>query len=234
MSIKISNVGTRGLRLGEGVTTTPDLELLAGNYIASAGGYYAGANILVNGKEYAIIIEPDHDKVTKRQWKTTQTATPLANSTFNGRANTQALVDAGINIHPAAKYCVELTKNGFNDWHLPSPDELEVIYRYLKPTTYTPNYTTSLGLHGSNTNGYNPSTNPVGSAYTASSPSQTDVVEFMEGGSQAFNASSYYWSSMNYATNASFSWFQNFDTGIQFYSSKTSTYFVAAVRWVEL
>ena len=231
MAVKIYNVGVSNIKIREqGVFTAPELITDAGKYIESAGGYYAGANIIVGSKEYAIIVAPKElgEYNGTIQWKTSNTATSGANSTYNGKANMDAIEAAGISGHPAAEYCANLNINGFNDWHLPAPDELEVCYRYLKPTTQS-NYTDGRSLHTA-TNGTNPNSNPVGSGYTSGSPSRTGVSEFQNGGSQEF-APTVYWTSMEYT---SYSWIQSFYNGNQLTTTKASSYRSRAVRWLEV
>ena len=231
MAVKIYNVGVSNIRIREqGVFTAPELVTDAGLYIESAGGYYAGANIIVGSKEYAIIVAPKElgEYNGTLRWKTIQTSTIGANSPFDGKSNMSAIEAAGLSIHPAAEYCANLDINGFNDWHLPSPDELEICYRYLKPTSQS-NYTVLRELHSA-TNGTNPNSNPAGSGYTSGDPSQTGVIDFQGGGSQAFEET-YYWTSMEY--NFSYSWRQYFYNGDRTYNYKTGSIRVRAVRWLE-
>ena len=230
MAVKIYNVGVSNIKIREqGVFTAPELITDAGLYIESAGGYYAGANIIVGSKEYAIIIAPKELGETVLQWKTSTSVTSGANSTYDGKANMAAIEVAGLSIHPAAQYCANLDINGFNDWHLPAPDELEVGYRYLKPTTIS-NYTYSRPLHNA-VNGTNPNSNPVGSGYTSGSPSLTGVSDFQSSGSQVFETT-YYWTSMEYSS--SNSWIQYFNYGTQTYGNKANSYRLRAVRWLEV
>jgi hypothetical protein len=140
-----------------------------------------------------------------------------------------AIEAAGISDHPAAQYCANLDINGFNDWHLPAPDELEICYRYLKPTAQS-NYTSSISLHNA-TNGTNPNSTPVGSGYTSGSPSQTGVSDFQSGGSQAFEPT-YYWTSMEYSS--TYSWVQLFSIGGQYGNTKELSVRLRAVRWLEV
>ena len=88
------------------------------------GGYYMGTD----GTYYYVCapISGQYDGVLK--WKTTLTTTTGATSTTDGYANTAAMVTAGINDHPAGKFCVDLTINGYSDWYLPSKDELNLLY----------------------------------------------------------------------------------------------------------
>ena len=232
MAVKIYNVGVSNIKIREqGVFTAPELVTDAGKYIESAGGYYAGANIIVGSKEYAIIIAPKElgEYNGTIQWKTSNTSTSGATSTYDGKANMSAIEAAGLSVHPAAQYCANLNINGFNDWHLPSPDELEICYRYLKLGTNS-NETSTKVLHNA-TNGTNPNSNPIGSGYTSGSPSQTGIIEFQSGGSQAFDGT-YYWTSMEYSSSSS--WYQIFNTGAQNYASKTNNFRSRAVRWLEV
>jgi len=50
----------------------------------------------------------------------------------SGQANTRSLVDRLGNDHYAAKYCDDLVLNGYDDWFLPSRDELGLMYTNLK------------------------------------------------------------------------------------------------------
>ena len=233
MAVKIYNAGLNNIRIRENqVFTTPELITGAGKFIESAGGYYAGGNILVGGKEYAIIIAPKElgEYNGTIQWKTSRTVTSGVTSTYNGKANMDAIIAAGLSSHPAAQYCANLDINGFNDWHLPAPDELEICYRFLKPVTQN-NSTYNNTLHNA-TNGTNPNSNPVGSGYTSGSPSRTGVSDFQDGGSQSFETT-YYWTSMEYSS--ANPWIQSFNYGSQSYGySKTNSSRLRAVRWLEV
>ena len=59
-----------------------------------------------------------------------------ATSTWDGYTNTKNLcLNQGLSEqHPAANFCNKLNIDGYCDWYLPSRDELEFIYFYLKPT----------------------------------------------------------------------------------------------------
>lgn len=233
MGVKIYSVFNKGIHVrGNGVFTAPELIADAGVYFESAGGYYAGGNIMVDGKEYALIIAPraEGQSSTTVEWKTSRSTTAGTNSTYNGRANTQAIIDAGLSDHPAAQFVTGLNIGGHNDWHLPSPDELEICYRYLKPLTLT-NSTSHNALHSAPV-GTNPNSNPVGNAYTTTDPSQTSVELFQVGGVEAFDDSSYYWASMEFGINGS--WSQNVVYGIPYGGYKTNSYWSRAVRWVEV
>lgn len=155
------------------------------------GGYYAG-NIRENGIDYALIVAPKSqggERLSGYPVVSDGSANGPTNSTYDGALNTAAMTDSKF---IAASFCRGLSINGYTDWYLPSLYELEICYRYLKPTTdtnagYNPNFQ------------YNPGQNPYAipptSAYTASNPSQCPTVTFKAGGSEAFTdkvyASSY-------------------------------------------
>lgn len=233
MTVRMYNAISKNIRIrSSGVFVAPELIADAGLNIENSGGYYAGGNIIVGDNEYAIIIAPkasgyffDHP-----QWKTNQTNTTGTFSTYDGKHNTQLLVDAGINNYPAAKLVHDLNVgggiSGFSDWHLPSPDELEVCHRYLKPNTQE-TISRSRGLHAGS-NGTNPNSNPLGVAYTSSYPVQTNSPDFQQGGSQTFGGG-FYWSSMEYSS--TIAWYQNFSNGDQLNVYLQYPYSVRAVRW---
>lgn len=107
-----------------------------GAFWPGQGGYYAGISSL----GYHVIVAPKSDEVT-RQWKTTSTDTPGCTDVFPYTKTAldyrAAAIAAGISDHPAQKWCVELTTNGFTDWCLPGPTEANVIDNNLNPNTTT-------------------------------------------------------------------------------------------------
>jgi len=160
------------------------------------GGFFAGLIHQADGL-YALIVAPKAEGETSGIWLETYTEIKGAASFFDGAANTVAMAEAG---SPLAKWAQALDIAGFKDWYLPARDELEIIYRYLKPTTET-NWCYR---------GDNPSSVPVGYPYTAQMPAQTETAIFQEGGEQAMEAS-LYWSSTQYSRyNA---WLQDFVDG---------------------
>lgn len=188
------------------------------------GGYYAG-KIVTGGVTYALIVAPKAqggEAGTTLSWKTSQTTTTGTDSINDGLANTNAMIAAGASAHPAANFCNNLSINGYNDWYLPAKDELEILYRYLKPTTNA-NDTGS---------GANTSSVPTTSNYTSGSPAQTSVTIFRAGNSEAF-VSNYYWSSTEYSS--TIGWTQRFTDGTQYYNLfKTTTFYVRGVRRIAI
>ena len=194
------------------------------------GGYFTGFN-RIQHCVYSIIVEPKslQDQLAI---KTVYSATLNTQSVNNGWANTASMND---NSHPAAQYCRTLTAGGYTDWYLPSRDELELCYRYLKPTANSnavysaKTFSGNLGL----ANGTNPTSIPPGRAYTATSPSQTIVTAFCSGSADAFEVGDY-WSSTEFSTSKISSLVHHFSDGRLYLDSKTSVNRVRAVRRVEI
>ena len=98
------------------------------------GGLYAG-RIFIGDQPFALIVAPkaegEHDET---KWIANYKDVPGALSYFDGMSNTKAMAEAGSQL---AKWALDLRIGGLDDWYLPSQDELEIIYRNLKPTTET-------------------------------------------------------------------------------------------------
>jgi uncharacterized protein (TIGR02145 family) len=204
----------------------------AGVYFSQYGGYYAGGNINVDGTEYAIFVAPKAGGEATLAWNTNDSIAG-AYSLYNGRLNTLRLADY---THPAAKFCSDLNLNGFDDWHLPSNDELEIMYRFLKPTT-DDNYTGQSISRGRNTkiNGVNPNSIPLEDGYTANDPSQTTATLFQEGNSEAFDTTQQYWtSSEEDQSGYDYALTIYFRNGYQTGRRKDLTANLRAVRWVQV
>lgn len=167
-------------------------------------------------------------------------------SLVNGWAATEAMRLAGNSTeYPAAHWARGLTIGGFNDWHIPARDVLELSWRNLKPTT-TANYTSPDrptgqgfdykrdGAYGdaANTHGTNNNSSPTGEAYTSSVPGQTAAAAFQTGGAEVYEfGSAHYWSSTEYSATAAWNqgWHSSFP-GHQNGDSKASAHRVRAVR----
>jgi hypothetical protein len=114
---------------------------------------------------------------------------------------------------------------GYNDWYIPAKNELEILYRNLKPDTVS-----NSTISGANANAVPPTGN-----YTAGSPAQTTVAIFQIGGSQAFIESgtvSYWSASQDSGGATNQAWRQPFRTGGQFLSTKDLTFYARAIRRV--
>jgi hypothetical protein len=159
------------------------------------GGYFGGliSHTADGNPTHALIVAPaatgatgtGYTLTTNLAWKTSDTSTAGTTSSFDGAANTAAMVAAGIANHPAAQFCTGLTIGGFNDWYFPSQLEKDIVYFNLKPTT-TSNAT------GTGTNAY--AVPPRTANFTAGNPAQTTVAAFQTGGAEAF-AAAIHWAS---------------------------------------
>jgi hypothetical protein len=185
-----------------------------------AGGFLAG-RIRVGDQVFALVVAPkeggEHDDVA---WSGSTKSVDGATSFFDGRANTEAMAAAG---SETAKWALGLTLGGFSDWYLPSRDELEILYRAFKPTKGE-NYCWR---------GDNPSSVPVGYAYSPDSPAQTRHKAFRAGKAEAFETT-WYWSSTQCAGDAECAWVQIFDDGYQAYDRKSSDARARVVRRVAI
>lgn len=141
------------------------------------GGYYFG-RVKVGTDTYALIVAPKSTEVSKAYKTTNVGIGTAARSNVDGFSNTG---NPGAT-YPAGNYCRALRTGGFSDWYHPAKNELELLYRNLKPTTGD-NYTMS---------GLNPDSVPPGDYYTAQNPAQTSAVLFKEGGSEALRPDGLY------------------------------------------
>ncbi len=227
------------LNLGaEGINETVALSLVAGAADggvvepsigdAYGGGYFAGyiSHTADGVATHRLIVAPaatgatgtGYTITTMLQCKTEASSTSGASSSFNGAANTAVMVTAGIDSHPAAKFCTELTIGGFSDWYLPARDELDIAYENLKPTTAS-------NITSSGINNYSVPKRTVNR--TTSVPGQVAVTAFQSGEPQAFQSTVNHWSSTQSSTA---SWRQIFSNGLLATSSKTSSLAVRAFR----
>ena len=199
------------------------------------GGYFAGyiSHTADGNPTHALIVAPratgatgtGYTLTTNLAWKTTTTTTSGTTSTFDGAANTAAMVAAGIADHPAAEFCVNLNIGGFTDWYLPARYELDIAYFNLKPSTnanFTPGGTNIYAVPQRNSN------------WIGNNPGQTFISMFRDGGSGAFSTTAnFHWSSSE--ASATNGWFLYFSNGFPNSSnSKTFTYAVRAFRRIAL
>ena len=199
---------------------------------AFEGGFFAGLiSHTANGvATHALIVAPratgasgtNYTLTTNYAWKTADTTTTGTTSSFDGAANTAAMVTAGIASHPAANFCVNLSIGGFTDWYLPARYELEIAYYNLKPTTETNN--TSEGI--------NPYSVPERTVnYLSGDPAQTSVTDFQSGNPEAFVVNIHWSSTEASATDARNLYFTN---GSQLDATKTDPQRVRAFRKLAL
>jgi len=213
-------------------------KITAKQYIPAAigepfgGGYFAGyiSHTADGNPTHALIVAPaatgatgtGYTQTTMLQWKNQRTNTAGTDSVFNGVANTAAMVAAGINNHPAAKFCTELTIGGFTDWYLPAIRELDIAYFNLKRSTGENNAGSTFGI--------NTYSVPVRSKnYSKNFPVQTRIAAFKTT-AERFELS--HWSSTeNSNSNA---WVINMTAANVNADNKTSTFCVRAFRRIAL
>jgi len=184
------------------------------------GGFYAGQiSTSANGvpTQYIVVAPKAVGEASIIPWKTTSTATTGTDSVINGPVNSGNMNNQ---FHPAAQFCESLSINGFGDWYMPSRDELEVCYFNLKPGII-------LNDTASGSNVHSVPSRPF--SYATDNPLQTSVALFQTGGSEAFEATSYWASTQFSGTDG---WRQEFDTGLQSGANKQSQLYVRAVRRV--
>ena len=195
---------SRGARLLDGSASLSTLPEIGEEFM---GGFFAGiidtdansADIDANdtrqaGKRYALIVSPKGvgEPSTELEWRTSQTGVAEARTRWDGLYVTDYIIggDAGsLSDFPIFEFCDQVRSSdpvpddGGSDWYIPALDELELLYRHFKPGTED-NYT---GERSSDfpdpwDNGYNPSSDPQGTAYTESDPEQTTVTAFQGSG----------------------------------------------------
>ena len=201
------------------ITPTQPIPAVIGE--AFGGGYFAGyiSHTADGNPTHALIVAPratgatgtSYTLTTNLAWKTANTTTANTTSSFNGAANTAAMVTAGIADHPAANFCVGLSIGGFSDWYLPARYELDIAYENLKPTTAANN--TSSG-----SNAYSVPQRTANR--TATSTAQTFVSVFQSTGLEPF-VDSFHWSSTEAAATTTQS--LRFSDGGENATSKTVT-----------
>jgi hypothetical protein len=166
-------------------------------------------------------------------YKTTNTADPAACRTLtNGRASTAAMQAENSNPlvprYPMAQWVTNINAaggiGGYTDWYIPARDELELVWRYLKPVTNNNhifvNRATSSGYtrdanrpDATREHGVNQHSVPAGAAYTAGNPAQTAVTLFQSGGAEALTFGSVYYRSCSEFSLSS-AWYHNYGTAV--------------------
>jgi prepilin-type N-terminal cleavage/methylation domain-containing protein len=181
---------------------------------AYGGGYFAGyiSHTADGVATHRLIVAPaatgatgtGYATTTNLKWKTSQTSTAVTSSSFDGAANTAAMIATGANDHPAAKFCDDLSIGEFNDWYLPAQYELDIAYHNLKPTTANNN--TAYGI--------NPYSVPKRNANrTTTEPGRTSVTAFQSGQAEAL-AGDYSWASTQHPTLAARAWYLFAPSGV--------------------
>jgi hypothetical protein len=170
---------------------------------AFLGGFFAGyiSHTADGVPTHALIVAPratgasgtGYPVTTTYIWKTSTTSTAGATSTFDGRANTDAMIAAGISLHPAGQFCTGLSIGGYTDWYLPARYELDIAYFNLKTDTTANN--TAFGV-----NDYSVPKRTAN--YTSGTPAMTSVSAFNSTGAERFSTTLQWCSNEITATNA--------------------------------
>jgi hypothetical protein len=196
-------------------TGAPSTELAIGQ--PYAGGFYGGP-IRIDGALFAIIVAPKAAGERTGAWDDSDKDVAGATSYADGLQNTIAMGEAGSDL---AQWARGLRIADCDDWFIPSQDELEVIYRNLKPTADT---NTQYGRSGLNASAVTP-TYP----YSRAEPTQTQAEVFRAGGAEAFD-DVWYWSSTQHAAYSDCAWGQDFGDGGQDFIHKSYEGRARAVR----
>ena len=228
-------------------TSSAFFEYITSNIgLANEGGFYAG-NVVSDedNQTYAIIVSDGNGDSVQTgagtfQWRTSNTAASWAQYLSDGKTIMDYIAQyENFSEFPAFEWIQNNLNagsglNGYTDWYLPARDELELIYRHFKPTTQDNNdgtrTTSGFGGDGA-THGTNNSSDPNGSGYTTSNPAQTGITSFQGTNSDALEDGTY-WSSTE--RDASVSWGQYFDGGLQGGNFKDNSNRVRAVRRIAL
>lgn len=144
------------------------------------GGYYYGR--MKDGVDtYALIVAPKASGTLTGRFDTTN-IDPNITSRFYGYPNTVAA--AALDPTSVAVQARAAAIGGYNDWYLPSLDEVELLYRAFKPDSNLNSVDNTQNPDGFN--GVNPNSVPAGQAYSANNPAVTVLSAFKAGGSEAF------------------------------------------------
>lgn len=95
------------------------------------GGFYAGSMEL-DGIKYALVVSPkaEGEKLDLQYKKKKLSSADGTDLDDDGFYNSCQMDNSN---YPAAQFCRQLQINGFNDWYLPSRDELTLIWMALGP-----------------------------------------------------------------------------------------------------
>ncbi len=182
---------------------------------AYAGGYLVGIIDTVagaidsqddyqTGERYALVVAPKSLETGPGPKWDSQDRTGEAGSftRWDGLSSTDSILAKNDSSYEAFEHIRSIRSSdpvpsdGGSDWYLPAMDELELIYRNLKPVTAdNSTFDSTRTFPGQQNSGFNPSSDPTGSAYTATGePFQASVTDFQDAGAEAVDLDRY-WSS---------------------------------------
>lgn len=177
------------------------------------GGRLAGL-IGVAGSIYAIVKPPITECLHPRiVWNRDRKRIEDAYSLNDGVANTEAMARAGSKL---AQWALD------HKLHVPSVDELDLVYRTFKPTTVQNDCWMRSGI--------NMNASPPLHPYTPEFPAQTEIEECRAGGAEAIPAE-WLWTSTQSRGFSGWAYAQNFDSGVQYdFLNKDLEFCAVAVR----
>jgi len=201
------------------------------------------------GERYALIISPKNLEKAEAgiRWDSVPDRNePGSITRWDGLSSTENILSKNDPDYEVFEYIRSIRSSdpvpsdGGSDWYVPAMDELEIMFRNLKPNSNDNSVGTSTAVFpGTQDYGFNPSSDPTSSAYTATGePFQTTATDFQQGGSQQLDY--VYWSSTD-SSDSGQAWtvYVNFaGTGPQYPFSKeiagSTQAFVRPVRRVPL
>lgn len=203
-------------------TVKPIISVPSGPAIGSVmGGGYYGGRITIGASAYDLIVAPKETGNFSDWYVTYWDFDVEGNASLNDGWTIYQNAIPELYAYMAQGQLAALTIGGFSDWYLGSKEEMEIIYRNLKPDT-TLNVTTS---------GVNNSSAPTTTNYTTTLPAQTSVALFKTGGGQAFDAVTYLTATRG-PTGKMYSLLKSFSTGADVESANSERHSVRAIRRV--
>jgi hypothetical protein len=114
---------------GHSSATLLSSQTLDGNCIFLGNNYHGGIIFYIDGTLSHGLIAATNDQGTSLQWTYPAISVTTYNFIGSGQVNTNAILAACSDPGTAARACDDFSNNGFNDWYLPSKDELNLMYQ---------------------------------------------------------------------------------------------------------